>query len=99
MFSSKITATARAVGAEVQLLRDPTMLGEQKARLLLVDLNLSTALEAATAWRTANPSSRVIGFVSHVDTPTIHKARQAGLEVLPRSRFVEDLPKILGEGL
>jgi hypothetical protein len=39
----------------------------------------------------------VIGFVSHVDTQTIERAKAAGLdEVLPRSRFTAMLEQIIG---
>jgi hypothetical protein len=39
----------------------------------------------------------VVGFVSHVDAVTIAHARGSGLDrVLPRSRFVEQLPELLG---
>ena len=95
MFSSKITATARAVGVEVEVVREPGMLGERKGRVLVVDLNLPGAIEAAAGWRGANPGYRVVGFVSHVDTPSIQRGREAGLEVMARSRFVEALPALL----
>lgn len=40
-----------------------------------------------------------VGFVSHVDTTTIHAAREAGIsEVLARSAFATRLPEILGRG-
>jgi len=95
MFSSKITATARAVGVEVHAVREPGGLSERKGRLLVVDLNLPGAIEAAAGWRAGNPGCRVVGFVSHVDAPTIQKAREAGLEVMARSGFVEKLPELL----
>jgi DNA-binding NarL/FixJ family response regulator len=95
MFSSKITGTARALGTDAQVIRDPAQLTTQQARILLVDLNLPGSIEAAAAWHAANPSTPVVGFVSHVDTPTIEKARAAGLEVMARSGFVESLPRLL----
>jgi len=98
MFSSKITATARALGTEVQIIRDPAKLADQNGRLLIADLNLPGAVEAAAAWHQANPAARALGFVSHVDTDTIHKARAAGLEVVARSGFVETLPTLLAKG-
>jgi hypothetical protein len=37
-----------------------------------------------------------LGFVSHVDSPTIEAARRAGVDrVLARSAFVEQLPELL----
>jgi DNA-binding NarL/FixJ family response regulator len=101
MFSGKILAEARAASVTVQVIRDPARMDEHAqspARLLLVDLNLPGAIEAAAAWRDASQAHDrlVIGFVSHVDTPTIAQARQAGLDhVLPRGKFVQVLPEIL----
>ena len=95
MFVSRITSTAKAVGTDLRVIRDPAALGNQPGRLLLVDLNLPGALEAAAAWRQATQSP-VVGFASHVDAQTIAKARQAGLDrVMARSGFVEALPHIL----
>jgi hypothetical protein len=95
MFSSKITATARALAVEVQIIRDPAKLTDQKGRILIVDLNLPGAIEAAQAWHVASPAGKGVGFVSHVDAATIQKARAAGLEVMARSGFVEALPGLL----
>ena len=95
LFSSRITATARAANVPLSVVRNPAELPPTPARRLLVDLNLPGALEAAAEWKrlTACP---VTGFVSHVDTDTISRARAAGLDqVLPRSRFVEILPDLL----
>jgi hypothetical protein len=95
MFVSKVTATARALGVPVQVIREVAQLPQQGGRLL-VDLNQPGAIEAASAWKNAT-SGQVIGFVSHVDTETINKARSAGLDhVLPRSRFTATLEQILG---
>jgi hypothetical protein len=94
MFVSKVTATARAVGRGVRVVREPTQLPAEGARLL-VDLNQPGALEAAAAWRTASGGT-VVGFVAHVDTETIARAREAGLDhVLTRGRFTAELEGIL----
>jgi hypothetical protein len=95
MFSSRITATARSLAVDVRVIRDAASLGNQPGKLLLVDLNLAGAIDAASAWRNATGGA-VIGFVSHVDAATIAKAREEGLErVMARSGFVEALPGIL----
>ena len=95
MFVSKVTATARALGVPVQVVRDPAQLPQQGTRLL-VDLNQSGAIEAAATWKAAT-AGQVIGFVSHVDTDTTERARAAGLDqVLPRSRFSATLEQIIG---
>ena len=106
LFASRITATARAEGVEIRLLRDPAALaGEAAGRRLIVDLNQPGALDAAAAWRTAAGGGaaeraaagrEVVGFVSHVDAATIAAARRAGIDhVLARSAFVEKLPQLL----
>ena len=101
MFSGRIAATARAANVPVTLVRDPSRLTaaspEPSPVLLIVDLNLPGAIDAAMQWKKASPSREVVGFVSHVDAITIAHARGSGLDrVLPRSRFVEQLPELLG---
>jgi hypothetical protein len=98
MFSSKISATAKAAGAEIEMLRDPQKLAEREGHRLIVDLNQTGALEAATAWKIGDGSRQVIGFVSHVDGETIAKARSSGIDrVMPRSQFVATLETLLRE--
>ena len=95
MFSSRISATARAAGVAVRVVREPGELAKAPGRRLIVDLNQSGALEAAVAWRQAS-AGEVVGFVSHVDAETIARARAGGIDhVVPRSRFVEVLPGLL----
>ncbi len=97
IFSSRISAEARAAGVTHKIVRDPALLtaGDSATQFLLVDLNLEGAIEAAAAWRklTGRP---VIGFVSHVDSGTITKARAAGIDqVQARSEFVRTLARRL----
>jgi hypothetical protein len=98
MFASRITAEARAAGTAVKVVRDPARLADEPGgagALLLVDLSLPDALDAAARWRAAT-GGEVIGFVAHVDAATAARARAAGLDrVLARSRFVELLAQIL----
>jgi hypothetical protein len=95
MFASRINATAAAANVYVQLIRDPAALGAAPAGRLICDLNLPGAIEAAQAWK-RDVGGDVVGFVSHVDTETIDRARAAGVDrVLARSRFVELLPELL----
>lgn len=96
IFASRITATAASAGVYVKLVRDPAALAGQPGRRLIVDLNLDGAIDAARAWKDANDGGEVVGFVSHVDTATIDRARAAGVDrVLARSRFVELLGELL----
>jgi hypothetical protein len=98
MFSSKISATAKAVGAEIEMFRDPTALADRNGSRLIVDLNQPGVLEAATAWRNSQEGRQVIGFVSHVDGETIARARTAGIDrIMPRSQFVASLENLLRE--
>lgn len=96
MFVSKVVATARAQSVPLQVVRDAAKLPQEGARLL-VDLNLEGGIEAASTWKVAT-GGQVIGFVSHVDTQAIEKAKAAGLDqVLPRSRFTATLEQIIAE--
>ena len=101
MFSSRISATARAESATVRILRDPAQLAALDGTLLILDLNQVGAIEAATAWLAGaggqgQPARSAVGFVSKVDGATIAQAKAAGIpQVLPRSRFVEILPELI----
>jgi hypothetical protein len=97
LFATKISSTARALDIPCTIVRDPAQLSAAPiTSLLLVDLNLPGAIEAAAAYQQARPELQTIGFVSHVDADTIARARAAGLtRVLARSAFSESLPQLL----
>ena len=83
MDRSKITgaiADVRVVGPAGDL---------AEATVVIVDLGLPGALEAATA-----SGARVIAYGSHVEESTLAAARSAGAEAMPRSVFF----RRLGEG-
>jgi hypothetical protein len=95
MFVTKITATARAAGIEVRVIREPTRLADQAGDRLIVDLNQEGTIPAAADWQRAT-CRPVIGFVSHVDKETTARARAAGLDrIVARSYFVEHLQQLL----
>lgn len=95
LLASRITTAARSSGGNVQLVRSPGDLAGLPGSLLLADLNLEGAIEAAAAWRQARGGA-VVGFVSHADAATIAAARQAGINrVMARSAFFESLPDLL----
>jgi len=96
MFSGRIAAEARAASVAFKIVRDPAQLPSAgDGVLLLVDLNLPGATDAAAAWRAAH-SLPVVGFVSHVDAAAIAHAREVGLDkVMARSQFVSVLPEML----
>jgi CheY-like chemotaxis protein len=100
IFTSKVTGTARALGLEVKAARDTRTLldlaRQETPSCVLIDLHnpgldLNALLAELRAVCPALP--RVVGYGSHVEAATLHAARVAGCDpVLPRSRFVEELP-------
>jgi DNA-binding NarL/FixJ family response regulator len=104
LFSSKIRAVGKQVGAELAFARTPDDI-LQKVRtdrpsLVLFDLNSGKADPIATIGAIrADPllaGVRILGFASHVHVDLIRAAEAAGAdEVLPRSAFASRLPEIL----
>ena len=104
MFSSRISTAAKAVGATIRFTRSVEAVidaaRETRPALVILDLNSARTqpLEILAALK-ADPllaAIPTVGFVSHVDTPTIEAAREAGADrVLARSAFVEQLPQLL----
>ena len=103
-FASKIRAVAEAVGAEISFPRSREALVEKaretKPQLILVDLHnqqidsntLANELKSDEQLR----DIRLLGFFSHVQTELQRNAIAAGFDqVVPRSVFARDLPKIL----
>lgn len=104
LFSVKISTAAKALGADVYFERNAahvlTTVRDKRPSLVIFDLN-SKRLEplAAIAALKADPelaATPTLGYVSHVDTPTIEAARAAGIDqVMARSAFTERLGDIL----
>jgi CheY-like chemotaxis protein len=100
IFTSRITATARDLGLEVKAAATAeqltNLLQQQAPRCVIVDLHHpGLALNDLIA-RLPTPKPFLVGYGSHVDSARLHAARQAGCDlVLPRSKFVEDLPQAL----
>lgn len=99
-FQMKLAETAKHLGLEVKVAStaDSLMqLLEPLPLLVIVDLNARSApLDAVARLRSAQPQLRVIGFLSHVQTDLAQEAQAAGFdEVMPRSKFSMNLPKIL----
>jgi DNA-binding NarL/FixJ family response regulator len=103
IFTSRITATARALGLQVRQARSPEALVELARqgppRGVLIDLGFSGLALEDLMGRLAQACPtmpRVIAYGSHVDTASLKAARAAGCAlVLPRSKFVEDLAREL----
>lgn len=110
IFTSKVTATARAAGLTVWTARSAAAAlakaRESPPACAIVDLhNPGLDLPAFLAGlRESCPTMpRVIAYGSHVDAETLKVARQAGCDrVMPRSQFVKELeaelPGWLGGG-
>jgi CheY-like chemotaxis protein len=103
MFTSRITATARQLGLELRTAKAQAgleALAEQQApQCVILDL-ANPGLDVAALLRRLREADRpppfVVAYGSHVDTATLRAARAAGCNlVLPRSKFVEDLPRAL----
>jgi CheY-like chemotaxis protein len=103
MFTSRITGEARALGLTVKPARSAeqlfTLAGEEPPSCVLLDLAFP-GLDLSEMFRRlaeACPSPpRVVAYGSHVDTERLQAARAAGCDpVLPRSKFVTELPQAL----
>jgi CheY-like chemotaxis protein len=107
IFTSRVTGTARDLGLSMKAARSVVALEslcrEQTPAGILVDLsNPGLAIAELIGWLRQNcvPMPRMVAYGSHVDTATLRAAREAGCDlVLPRSKFVEDLPGKLSEWL
>jgi CheY-like chemotaxis protein len=99
IFTSRISGTGRDLGLNVIAARSQTALLDVAVRqpptCVIVDLAFPAldvpALIAGLGQLPHRP--RVVAYGSHVDTASLKAARAAGCDVvLPRSKFVEDLP-------
>jgi CheY-like chemotaxis protein len=105
LFTSRITGTARDLGLLVKPARSvevlTTLLSQQTPACLIVDLahpemRIADFMDRLRTTCTTMP--RVVAYGSHVDTQTLRAAKEAGCAVvLPRSKFVDELPRALPE--
>ncbi len=104
LFTSQITGHARALDVSIISVKDVAgilRLAETTSlRCAIIDLS-HPGLDIAglVAALKARPEPvQVIAYGSHVDVDTLKRARAAGCDrVMPRSQFVEELPRTLGE--
>ena len=102
LFASRITATAAQRGLTVRAAKSQAALENLAAgcppRCVILDLanpGLAVA-DLVRRLREASPPPFVVAYGSHVDAATLRAAREAGCDlVLPRSKFVEELPDAL----
>lgn len=107
LFASRITGEARALGLSVKPARSLeqlfTLAAQETPSCVLIDLAFPglTLSELFHRLQETCPSPpRVVAYGSHVDTESLRAARAAGCDpVLPRSKFVEELPQRLPEWL
>jgi CheY-like chemotaxis protein len=103
LFTSRITGTAQGLGLTVRLARSVealrTLAKDQTPACVILDLahpGLRIDEWMTELRQICSPMPRVIAYGSHVDTATLQAARAAGCDVvLPRSKFVEELPRAL----
>jgi CheY-like chemotaxis protein len=104
MFRSKISTTAKAVGATIAAATTAdaavARARELNPSLVILDLDSARAQPFEVLRRFAEEPDLVgiptLGFVSHVHADVIRQARALGIgEVLARSAFVAALPDIL----
>jgi len=99
-FRSKIRAVAEAAGVAPQFARSfdelqTALTASPNCARIIVDLNDRSLRALEFLPGLAQAGHQLLGFVSHVDVATTNAAREAGCTVLPRSKFVENLPAIL----
>ncbi len=107
MFTSRVTGTARDLGLSVRIARTfdglKALAASESPACVIVDLaNPGLVIEDLVRLlsETYSPAPRVIAYGSHVDVETLERARNAGCDVvLPRSKFVSELPNKLSEWL
>lgn len=100
IFASRVTGTAQDFGRVVRPARTVDSLlnlaRQQTPRCVLVDLafpGLVLTVFLGDLRVTCAVMPRVVAYGSHVDVAALKAAREAGCNpVLPRSKFVEDLP-------
>ena len=102
IFATRITGTAKKVGARCKIVSNPSALQEalesDEPSTVLVDMNCDgiSPEEAIRSVKSQFPNARVVAFFSHVQTKLRDQARAAGADdVWPRSAFVQRLPELL----
>ena len=100
MFNSRITGTGRDLGLNVKTARSSSVLldmAKQHApKCVILDLANSGLVidDVVAALRGGEAAPYLVAYGSHVDAATLKAARDAGCDVvLPRSKFVEELPR------
>lgn len=102
-FQVKVVETAKHLGVNLRTCTTADALmaeiEKEKPKLIVVDLNARhdpiAAVERLQQQAEIIPT---LGFLSHVQVDLAQKARRAGChDVMPRSKFTQDLATILGQ--
>ena len=96
MFASRV----RGAAPDAVLARSPEALRAAvgpKTRLVLVDLQVTGALEALRSLFADDPApaARVVAWGPHVMEDALSAAGETGAEVMPRGAFVKALPGLV----
>ena len=99
-FQAKLQAVAAPLGLDVRIAK--TFAHAQASwsdpGVVVVDLHIAGAdpMEVVRTLRAQRPTVPIIGYGSHVQAELLAQARAAGCTtVLPRSAFVQQLPRLL----
>lgn len=103
LFTSRIGSTARSLGMTVKTARSVAalekLIEQQSPACVLLDLSMPGLDVGACVNRVKElcpTPPRLVAYGSHVDVATLRAAREAGCDpVLPRSKFVDELPQAL----
>src|SRR5262249_44996784 len=103
LFTSRVTGTAKNLGLTIKPARSAEALlglaGQQTPVCVIVDLSnpgLKIGDLIQHLREICSPMPRIVAYGSHVDTAPLRAAQEAGCEqVLPRSKFVQELPTAL----
>lgn len=100
-FQAKLLETAKLVGVDLRACSTAAALDAEIMKappnLVVVDLNArSGPFEAIERLHAGGAKIPLVAFLSHVQTDLAARARAAGcLDVMPRSKFTENLATIL----
>lgn len=101
LFAGKIQAAAEPQGMRVVQETDPAAIErvfqDEAVPIVFLDLNAtSPTLPDVMSRLPEEPRPLTVAFGPHVNTARLNEAREAGCDqVLPRSRFVKELPELL----
>ncbi len=105
LFAGKIQAAAAPLGIQVLQETQPAAIAralkEENVAIVFLDLN-AASISVAEMMDLLPEENRpvTVAFGPHVNTKRLEEARQAGCDhVLPRSRFVTELPELLKRSL